>query len=80
MHNARPPEHPKKNCPQSKRERPNLILEAKIRELEEAVIEARLKNDVPAYDLFHRELVLHLLDLYAAIGTNKRTRKPNSGE
>ena len=80
MHNGRPPEHPQKNYLQSKRERPNLILEAKIRELEEAVIEARLKNDVPAYDLFHRELVLHLLDLYAAIGTDKRTRKPNGGE
>ena len=80
MPNGRPPERPKKNFTPSKSERPNSILEAKIRELEEAVIEARLKNDVAAYDLFHRELVLHLLDLYAAIGTNKRTRKPNGGE
>ena len=76
----KPPERPKKSFTQSKNARPNLILEAKIRELEEAVVEARLKNDVPAYDLFHRELVLHLLDLYAAIGTNPRTSKPNRGE
>lgn len=80
MPSEKPPERPKKNWSRFNSAPRNLILEAKIRELEEAVIEARVKNDQPAYDLFHRELILHLLDLYASIGTNKRTSKPNGGE
>ena len=62
---------------QYKTEPRHLILEAKIRELEEAAIEARLTGNNEHYDVFQHNLILHLLDLYAAIGTSPRTRDSN---
>ena len=53
------------------------ILLVKIKELEEAAIEARVMGNKATYDLFQAELIVHVLDLYAAIGTNPGTRKPN---
>lgn len=80
MPSEKPPERPKKNLSRFNSEQRNLILIAKIKELEEAVIQARLKNDQDEYNLFHRELITHLLDLYAAIGSDTRTRKPDGGK
>lgn len=67
----------KKNSKQSKNERDYSILEAKIKELEEAAIEAKLTGNSENYDIFQHNLIGHLLDLYAAIGTNSGTRNPN---
>jgi hypothetical protein len=62
---------------QYKNEQRHSILEAKIRELEEAAIEARLTGNSEHYDIFQHNLIIHLLDLYAAIGTDTGTSDTN---
>ena len=71
------PEQTPKHSPLSKREQRHSILEAKIRELEEAAIVAKLTGNADEYDIFQHALIRHVLDLYAAIGTDSGNRKPN---
>ena len=71
------PEQTPKHLPLSKREQRHSILEAKIRELEEAAIVAKLTGNADEYDIFQHALIRHVLDLYAAIGTDSGNSKPN---
>ena len=77
MQTPKPPERRSQSSKSYNNEPRHLILLAKIKELEEAAIEARVMGDRGTYDLFQAELIAHVLDLYAAIGTNPGTRKPN---
>lgn len=71
------PEQTPKPSPLSKRELRHSILEAKIRELEEAAIVAKLTGNADEYDIFQHNLIIHVLDLYAAIGTEPRDSTTN---
>lgn len=77
MPKPKPPVRMPQSSRQYKNEQRHSILEAKIRELEEAAIEARLTGNAEHYDIFQHNLIIHLLDLYAAIGTDTRTSDTN---